>query len=266
MNKGVGFKLITIVCLSMLLLGSINIYINYSRELELDYQEKYQEFDLVADVIENDIQRWLNCRENEVILMSKDPLLQQYINALGTANEGALAAKQRQYWLDMQTQYGSYDEIYLITASGHIMLSTDQSRIDTARPVDDLVKLPLSTGSICFQDAYYSLKNNQHSIAFSIPVINWAQPYWVEYAGVLVCRINIDEVVNPLLNSRMNLGETGDVILIDKERAVLTGLRNQIDSARHVKLNSELVTKVSRGEEGTWRGIGYNGKEIIAVY
>jgi signal transduction histidine kinase/CheY-like chemotaxis protein/HAMP domain-containing protein len=266
MKKSVSFKLIAIVFLSIFLLGTATTYFNYTHEIQQDNEQTYEKFGLAADILENDIQKWLTSRENEVVLISRDPLLQQYINSTDTANESEIAAKQRQYWLDMKKQFGTYEEIYLIDSNGRIMLSTDATRINTVRPVDNVIKMPLSTGSISFHDAYVSHSTNEPSIAFSIPVVNTKYTERITYSGVLVCRININEVIKPLLNSRMNLGETGEVILINKDRITLTELRSQPGSAMHHKLNTETGNKVSRGEEGIWQGIGYYGKEIFSVY
>ncbi|TYO95277.1 ATP-binding protein [Desulfallas thermosapovorans] len=122
--------------------------------------------------------------------------------------------------------------------------------------------------SYSFQDAYKSYYTNKPSVAFSIPVARLQEKSGLkpDYLGVLVCRVEIDAVIRPLLESSVNLGDTGEVILINNQGLAITELRDRPGSALSYKLRSEPAVRVLKGEEGYLTTTGYNGQEMFCVY
>ncbi|WP_066633758.1 ATP-binding protein [Desulfolucanica intricata] len=202
--------------------------------------------------------------------MAGNPLVQQYIAEIttGSGNPAEAVNRLSAYWETIQEQYAIYDEIYFITRDRKILASTDKERINTVHPRDDFIKIPLETGEIYFQDAYFSMSTHRPCIAFSVPVAtpNPGNQNGTNYPGVLVYRVDIGEVIQPLLESRVNLGNTGEVILINRERTTLTDLRSRPGSALKYKLKTEAAAKVIQGEEGILQAPAYTGNETLAVY
>lgn len=267
-KKSIRFKLLSVVIVVLVLLTIKNLYLNYWQEMKRSNEQIVKNFSLIADILENDITRWLTNRENEVATMAVNPLVKQYINEITTGSENSVQAGNmlEHYWMEIHDQYGIYDEIYFINKAGEILLSTNPQRKNTFRPRDDLINKPLETGKMYFQDAFISMSTKKPSIAFSVPVRKEGNEPGNDYAGVLVYRIDIDTVLRPLLESRTNLGNTGEVILIDQNKTAITDLRGRPGSALHYNLKSEPALKVVQGEEGIWRGTGYTDKEMISVY
>lgn len=267
-RNSVRFRLAIVVLWSLLLLGISTALWDYWSESRIYEEQTARTFSLVADVLRTDTARWLENRGNEVVVMAADPAVRRYIHAVTTeSGEAPQAAKQLEdYWRGIQAQYGIYDEIYFTTEDGCVLLSTNPDRKNTQRPRDELITKPLETGRLHFQDAYLSHSTNQPCIAFSYPVSALSDSAEPDYAGVLVYRLNIDNVLRPLLEARINLGRTGEVILLNREGYTLMDLRNLPGSALHYTLDSEPAKAAISGQEGLMTSIGYSGREILSAY
>lgn len=269
-KDSIRFKLMTTVIIITSVFVALFLYLNYVNEIKRLNQQVNNNFSLLADILKNDTNRWLTYRENDVASMAANPLIQQYLSDIMSGSAGSSRARTEllRYWMEVKAQYGVYDEIYFVSKDGEIMVSTNPEREHILRPQDAIINKPLTTGSIYFQDAYMSYYNNKPSIAYSTPVRNLSQnhPKNAGYAGVLVCRIDIQTVLQPMLESQVNLGKTGEVILINENNTAITELRNRPGSALNYNLKSEPALKVTQGEEGLLKGLGYNGQEIVSVY
>lgn len=268
-RNSIRFKLISTVFIIMMIYVFIFLYFSYTFQTKRVNQQVENSFSLLADVLENDLSRWVKNREKDVVAMAVNPLVIEHIDEFitGGSNTARVKAELQQYWQGLQTNYEIYDEIYFVSSTGDIMISTNPERENTIRARDEMLTKPLETGGIYFQDAYMS-HENKPSIAFSIPMqaINQENSSHNGYVGVLVCRIDIETVLQPLLASRINLGDTGEVILINQDKTAINELRNQPGSALNYNLTTEPALRAVRGEEGSFIGIGYNGREMLSVY
>ncbi|RYD06235.1 hypothetical protein N752_04920 [Desulforamulus aquiferis] len=262
-------KILALVMLSLLILGFGSLSIVYYHELKINNERIENNFSLIADILENDTNRWLTERINNVKMMSVNPQVNCAIQDIISESENSVAAEIKlvNYWDQMLQQYGIYDEIYFVAERGKILVSTDEQRKGTFRPRDEIITRPLESGEIYIENAYLSYKTQKPSIAFSVPIKDTNNSIDNEaYLGVLVFRLDIDAVLKPMLESRMNLGRTGEVMLIKQDKTTIIELRNQPGSALNYKIDSEPAKRVSEGESGIWYGKGYNGSDIIAVY
>lgn len=265
----IRFKVAAVVFLTMLFLGGGALYQDYRYETQRYGEYVENDFSLIADILKNDITRWLETRENEVVTMAANPLVQQSVTQIVQAPADAeqVAEQLARYWKEVQLQYGIYDEIYFCSESGEILVSTEPGRVNTFRPRDNLITKPLETGELYFHNAYIAYSTNRPSIAYSIPVIGPDGGAGVTgRVGVLVYRIEIEPVLRPLLETRVSLGETGEVILIDENRTAITELRGLPGSALRYTLPTEPALRVSAGEEGLITGTGYTGREVLSTY
>lgn len=265
-KKSFHLKLLGIVFMSLFLLGIATNYFNYRQQMKQEQGDIDQKFSLIADLLKYNTNHWLTDRENDVTVMAANPLVRTFASQLmsGSSASTATAKALADYWQEYIDQYNIYDDIYYVNKDGLILVSTDSSRVNTYRPKDDLVNQPLQTGRLYFQDVYQSSITHKPAIAFSIPVREDAGS--TGYAGVLVFRVDIASVLQPLLQSQVNLGNTGEVILINRNRTTITDLRQRPGSSLNYILNTEPALRVIRGEEGIMRGTGYEGEEIIAAY
>jgi len=246
-----------------------NLYVDYWQALDRNKEQVGENFSLLGDVLENDIQRWIDNRENDAVTMAENPLVKKFAGEVmrRSGDSAGTAEELQRYWKVVMEQYGIYDEIYISDKAGKILVSNNSNRINTYRPVDKLISEPFKTGGIFFNDAYLSPATKKPAIAFSVPVRGLEEGKESDdIAGVLVYRIDIQSVIEPLLESRINLGSTGEVVLINKQGMAINELRFRTDSALRYQLQTEPARRVVQGEEGIARVAGYNGQETIAVY
>ncbi|MEG6521753.1 ATP-binding protein [Desulfotomaculum sp. 1211_IL3151] len=264
-GKSLKFKILAVVLLAMIFLEVGTLYFVLWQELQQDTKRLENNFSLVTDILQKDITRWLNNRQNDVLTISQNPMVISEINNIVAGRDGADLGKNKlsQYWTFICQQYGIYDEIYFANSQGKIIISTDKWRENTSRPVDAIISTPLKTGAAYLQNAYLSYKN-QPCIAFSVPIMS--QQPGEGFLGVLVFRVEIEEVIKPILTGNVNLGKTGQIILVDENQRTITELRDQPGSTLKYKLNLEPVRRVSQGENGVWQGRWLNQEETICAY
>ncbi|MCL5290340.1 MAG: ATP-binding protein [Firmicutes bacterium] len=268
-RNSLRFKLLTFVMLSMLVLGIGSIGFIYYHEENINNERVEKSFSLIADILKNDTSRWVAERINQVKTISVDPQVIRAVHEISTGSEKTATTERElvNYWNQMAQQYGIYDEIYFASRSGEILVSTDATRKNTIRPRDEIITKPLETGEIYIENAYLSYKTKKPSIAFSVPIKESNNGIGDNhYLGVLVFRVDISAVIKPMLESRMKLGQTGEVILIKQDRTTITGLRERPGSELNYKLETIPAKRISRGEEGSFFGEGHNEKPMIAVY
>lgn len=261
-RQSIRYKIISvvIVSVSLLILGA-GVF-SYYNQTKLNYEKIDQNFSLVADLLSNDCSRWLTNRQNDITAMSFNPLVLQSLHKITNKSPLAEQAKIQlvSYWRKVCEQYKIYDEIYFATPEGKILVSTNEKRIETFRPKDKIIEEPLLTGKTYFENAYLS-QANKPSVALATPVT-----YGNTNMGVLVYRMDVETVIKPMLESRVNLGNTGEIILVDNNRTAITGVREHPSSTLNYHLESEAAYRVSRGENGIYHGIGYNGNDMISVF
>ncbi len=76
-------------------------------------------------------------------------------------------------------------------------------------------------------------------LSFSTPVLDEER---TNFLGILIIRILIQEI-NEIITDQMNLGETGEVYLVNKEGLMLTPSRFKENTIFNLKINSEGVKK-----------------------
>lgn len=267
-RQSIRFKIIfvVIVSISLVVLG-VGAF-SYYNQAKLNYDKIDQNFSLVADLLSHDSSRWLSNRQNDVTSMSINPMVLQSLYEIKNQSSQAEQAKKQlvSYWRKVCLQYKIYDEIYFATPEGKILVSTNEERIETIRPKDDIIEEPLRTGKTFFENAFLS-QANKPSVAFAAPVASGENPSGGDkYIGVLVYRMDVETVIKPMLEGRVNLGSTGEIILVDENRTAITGVRDHPSSTLNYKLKSEAADRVSRGEDGIYHGLGYDGSDMISVY
>lgn len=264
---GIRFKLVVFVVGALVLLSMENLYVNYWQELDRSSEQIGNKFSVLAEVLGNDITRWCTNRENEVVSMGEEALVQEFAQeALEGSSNPDTTRQLQDYWKKVQNQFGIYDEIFFSDRTGRILASTDTSRTNTYRKADQLISEPLQTGSVYFSGAYLSTSTGKPCIALSVPVRGRsAGKESGAFAGVLVYRIDIQSVIQPLLESSIDLGSTGDIVLFDDQRIAINELRTRPGSALTHQLQGEPAQRAVLGEKGVMRTT-VNGKEVIAAY
>lgn len=246
------------------LVGLIITYYIYKHE-EIHREMAFKEHSILADVLKTSVENWLEQRRHEVTILAESARMREaYREVINSGDtDGKAAGDALNLWKKVKDQYEVYEEIYLADpATGRIVLSTEKGRVGTYRPVDDLLLKPLETNGLYFQDAYISYATKKPSIAFAYP-LRWEGS---QVPGVLVCRLNIYDALQPLLHKAAAVGETGEVYLLTRERKTITDLRLRPNAKLEYVLDTEGSVRAARGEEGIIETEDYAGRTVLAAY
>lgn len=260
-----GQLLFPLFLIIFVLVGLVLGY-NFYKQAQTDREAAFKEQSILADVLKNAVEDWLEQRRREVTILAENARMREvYQEVLAGGNASVNAADDAlDLWKQIMSQCVSYEEIYLAeAATGRIILSTEKERIGTFRPVDALLTRPLENHGLYFQDVYISYYTQKPSIAFVYP-LRWEGGPAV--AGALVCRINIHDALQPLLQKAAAVGETGEVYLLTRERKPITELRNRPNAVLEYTLDTEGSVRAARGEEGIIETKDYAGRTVLGAY
>jgi|GEM_PF-783668 len=229
-------------------------------------QKTNQNLAQTADIFENQIQNWLLTRERAAQFLASDPFLQKGLAQLAAGGTEAEEAKKLcfEYLKKLSIHIPMYEEIYFADKTGRIYLSTNPDRIGERRPVDDLIKKPLESGGIYFNEGYIAFSTKEPSVAYAVAVngrgVNG------DYLGVLVFRINTREILESIEFKGVGLGETGEALLVRKDGLYLTSLRYNSGARLKMHASAEPEVRSLRGEEGVMTARDYAGHRVLAAY
>jgi len=123
-------------------------------------------------------------------------------------------------------------EFFVIDKTGHVVASSDESRIGLDKSADSYF-LGAKKGPY-IKDAYFSKTTGQKSLAFSAPV---TEHHSGEFLGVIVARSRLD-VLNEITTDRTGLGETGEIYIVNKYGYMVTPSRFTKDTFLKQKVDT----------------------------
>lgn len=262
MKYSVRYKVLAIVLSALILLGVGSVLLNHWQQLNREIQKAIDKYMIIGDILQNDINLWLDMRGTDVATMASNPMFVEFAQQMVDSQQynTQLAEYLEKHWRNIINNYHFYNEIYFADPNGKIILSSDPGRKNHLVHYDTIIQKPLQTGNLSFIDIYLS-PDYKPSSAYVIPVKDNNQ----QVVGVLVYRIDMTRALGMLVQD-IDLGETGDVLLINKDQLIMTEIKDKPGSTFHHYLTGEYAMKVSEGEQGSWLGINESGQEVLAVY
>ena len=124
-------------------------------------------------------------------------------------------------------------EAFILDKDGKIVASSNSSRIGLDKS-EDTYFLGAKAGAYV-KDAYCSEAEKTPAMAFSAPIID---PHTAKFLGVMVLRIKLDEL-NEITTSRVGLGETGEIYLINEQGYMITPSRFVKDTFLKLRVDTE---------------------------
>ncbi|MBI3585030.1 MAG: PAS domain S-box protein [Nitrospinae bacterium] len=165
------------------------------------------------------------------------------------------------------SQFGVFSEIFILDTTGHVVLSTNADRLDIDESNNDYFKIPISQGEVYIKDVYYSDRFKQPIITFSDVIYDYRGAEHGVVAGVVVAKIKVNEILEPLVEETSGMGETGEEILVNKDNITLLNLKFLKESALKYKLPEETPSTLAiAGKNGITEGIDYRKRHVLAAY
>jgi len=246
----------------------------------------FKSLSLVADLKKEHILRWIQERRNDAEVWSNNALLRNRtalfldefhghrVKDLEGERLKDLVIREGNFGIlestlqDIKSTYKVYDRIDIICSeSAATLVSTD--RADLGRDHSgcshyvEFVKPPFNNIS---DIEINSTSNYPHfHISQSIESADG------EMIAILLMVVNAEDMIRPMLHTGEGLGQSGEALLVNKDRKILTTLRYALpDGKQAVPLEYQIAAKLAffaaRGEEGIIESTDYRGEPVLAAY
>jgi GAF domain-containing protein/HAMP domain-containing protein len=270
-QRGLGRTLLTwflvLPVLSLVVAGVIvsTIAIQNARQAALD------RLSAIATLKQSEISTWVAGRQEELNFIVASPYIQsKLLYVLDAPSQDPLVvATQDQlqaYFSSIASKGSVFEELFLLDASGRVLLSTNSSQIGTLH--DRQAYFLQGRGGPYVQPPSYSLDTGAPSIVVSQPV----QDYAGRVLGVSVGRLSLGRLES-VMGEEAGLGQTGETYLVDAARLLVTvprfgqglTLGQELDTDG-VKRGLALATSTPEGVAGWSFYDNYHGRHVLGVY
>lgn len=183
-----------------------------------------------------------------------------------------LHADYHPYFTSLAEDYG-YDDVLLIDAKGNVvysvykqadfatnLLSGTWSESGLARAYKASMDKPADAPATFVDVEKYAVADGRPTAFISMPVFRQE-----ERLGAVVMQLPYDRI-NRIVAAREGLGETGEVVLINADNALLSdSIHTETDDRLEVTIASPLIERARSGETVLGSISGYRGIEAEAV-
>lgn len=177
----------------------------------------------------------------------------------------------KQYLDRIKSTYPAYGRVDVLNVeTPMILISTDSAKEGT-----EIFDYPaFFTTDIEPQDptiAMWKLKQaGRPTLTIAYPILELGEERFSS-TFLLVIYINTDTILSPLLHTGGGLGETGEALLIDQNRNILTTLKHSLPDGTIAKpfeyqIIAEPARRAAGGEEGIISSNDYRGIPVLAAY
>ncbi len=274
-------KLIIIFLLVSILPFIILGYTIYKEGESILREKIFNQLSSIADGKEKKIRNWFIERFNDTEMIAHNRFMETNLSKLleikkKYEQKGVASLKyteSEEYntitsFLNMTiSQFGVFTEIFILDTTGHVILSTTDKRLNEDESNNDYFKMPISQKEVYIKDVYYSDRLKQPIITFSDVIYDYRGEEHGVVSGVVVAKIKVNEILEPLVEESLGMGKTGEEILVNKDNITLLNLKDFKDSALKYKLPEETpATLAIAGKNGITEGIDHTKKHILAAY
>lgn len=171
--------------------------------------------------------------------------------------------KFRQNLNEIFQTIGSFEEVFLLSPSGYVMMSTDQESIGQFRGFQPYFSEGIKYPGVHIQPhAFSSIYKGVNKVVAVHPVRNFRK----EVIGVL-CGMTGMTKLEEIMSERIGLGQTGETYLVGKNRVLLTESRWPGYSPGNVFMSSEGINAaLDRHENGSGIYRDYRGVPVLGVH
>lgn len=283
----VYFSLLFAVVLT--LVGLINIFgipfTAYTGRQGQQREEAFRSLDLIADLKEEQLERWIKERRDDAHMLSDNELTRNRVSQLlakaaqystgHSLNEALLLLQQEQVYgelLDLlnsaKAAHEVYDTIYLADArTGTVWISTDDTMLGRDIHQQTSFTQVLEDGHVYVSDIQLKPGPERPHLHLSHTIVDTDG----EPIVVMVIEISTDDILRPILHTGSGLGERGEALLVNKDREILNLLKHPLADgslARPLdyRISAQPAVRAARGAEGFIEAEDYRGEPVLAAY
>lgn len=267
-------------------------FTNFEGEYRALKSEALGKLNLVADLKKERLQRWIEERNDGMDVIAQSTLVKNSIKQLKqiiqkNVEQGRKgdqlwqAVKKEQIYIDLRNHlrlikstYGVYNEIEIIDRDTKLTIATTYNP-DLGKKIQEADVYANITN---IDDIYIALHKDPHSqegkfVLIIARLVNIFDPVDNSkiISAILMAYIDPKDFIEPLLHTGDGLGQTGEALLVDKNRNILVPLKHPLsDGKRAMPLEYQITAKpatfAARGEEGIVISKDYRNVPVLAAF
>jgi len=262
---------LTVWFLLLILIALISVLtVTYFQQVSIIESKTTDKLIAIRDLKVIELENWLSERSSDLHTISVDKELtdlEYVINKTSFDEEdNEILENSRSILNRYLKNYPAYYELFIIDpVHARILISTNRLMEGEDRASDDYFVNAMESKSISFKDIYYSTTLEANSMAFSIPI--FCEEHSGEHiVGILVARIDLENLLYKMLLNRVGLGTTGETLIVNENVMVLNDLRWYDDAPFKLKISTKSAVRAAAGETGVVTTNDYRGQEVLAAY
>ncbi|MFH1479440.1 MAG: HAMP domain-containing protein [Candidatus Omnitrophota bacterium] len=251
-------------------------------------ENAFKEFSIIANMQKAHILDWINEKKQDVTALSEAVRMRELLNEAfilmqsykeqGKDDDEMLKMlqKEKSYaglmddLIFRKKAYADFDELAIMDKdSGIIISSTDQGSIGKKFLdkgfLDNIDKEEVFVDTLSFHgslDKHLDLVLTHLIRSEDIPSMN---------SMVLLGSIDIEKIITPIIYNVRGLGNTSEIVMVDKDRKIIMPLKYPLKDGSIAKVFEYKNTggpaiRVARGEEGIIEDLDYRGVKVLAAY
>jgi CheY-like chemotaxis protein len=247
-----------------------SITVIYVQRAESIKKETYEKLTAIRDLKVDLLERWLSARLADLKTVSEQLEVRELEAVLSPTEHSDAKPPDLEKIRNALALYvkndPAYRELYIIGAqSRKTEVSSKREREGLERHADPYLVVPLQTRQPYVSDIYRAARERIPVMEFSAPI--FCTKHGGEHViGVLAARIDLKESLFDLLLDQSGLGETGEVVVVNKDLTVLNELRWHKDAPLNLRTKAAPARLASQGGTGVIEGEDYRKTEVLAAY
>lgn len=223
----------------------------------------------IRDMKVSHFRQWLDNKQVNVKVLAEDTVVRDLVEKIETGqdNREELMQKAREVLRRQLSLKPDFLDFFLVDSrTGVIFLATEPSIEGLNRSGDTYFTGPLEKNGTYIKDIYRSeALGGEPTMTISTPV--YCHQHEGEHiTAVLVGRLDLENSLYALLRAREGLGQTGEMVLVNRESIALNTLAKAPDAPLRIKITAAPARLAAQGGTGVVEEKDYAGEKVLSAY
>ena len=162
-----------------------------------------------------------------------------------------------------QSEYEPVADVSIVSENGTILVSTDVSRQGSRVARPEIVVSALHDATPVIGEAYLLGSESSASMDIAAPVKRMGGE---RARAAMVVRYNLRKLLSNTIENRTGMGQTGEVVLVNRDAKPLADLRGLPNSVLKVRLKGKPALMAAAGQSGIAHTTDYRGADVLSAY
>lgn len=258
----------------MLSLATVSIvgYTAFDRAKQYLKQSVFDRLSVTATLKENELNRWLKDRRENLLSFAELPEISSQIEVLLTGDPSeeeyneAMEAIEEALSLYINTQT-DFAEMFVLSRSSRVLFSTNEANRGKYQPLVQYSQVTKEPTNALVSNFYRSSNTGKPTITFATPVVDESG----KRLGMLAVHLNLDRM-DEIISNGTNLGKTGETYLVGNLGSSLFEKNVFVSADRFGRdefpdgIHSEAIARAMEATDGKGLYRNYRGVAVIGVY